>query len=495
MSKCTACGDKPKNTAKDFTKAVIEINNPETLVLLRKVVIPASMGDDTDVVPAVGKYHNVILQYEANGHIYLYSSDGIPTAIEANIPQEVLDQIAELEIDTGLLETSLAVETDARERADQGLQQEIDDLKNSPDVVDIVATYADLQAYDTSTLGDKDVIRVLEDETHNDESAYYRWDKTNSQWVFIGAVEGYYTKGQTDDLLDAKQDLLTPGENITIEDESGALVISATDTKYTAGSNVQISSQNVISATDTTYTHFTGATASTDGIQGLVPGPLAGDEDKYLKGDGTWGTVQAGPTVVQSTGTSTTSVMSQNATTGMVFADPSTKRIVRIGNANTSGPQSVSIGVGAGASVNESIAIGVNARANGPATLALGSSSTATQAGEISFPYCRSGGASGVVNFGPYNASFGYNNTNYRLLAGVYDPQSAHDAATKGYVDTLVDGKQDELTAGTGISITDESGALVISATGASIATINAQDWSALWQQMTIQFTGFMARK
>ena len=32
-----------------------------------------------------------------------------------------------------------------------------------------------------------------------------------------------------------------------------------------------------------------GATASADGASGLVPQPLAGDQDKYLKGDGTWG--------------------------------------------------------------------------------------------------------------------------------------------------------------------------------------------------------------
>lgn len=214
---CSTCEGQPKNTSKDFTKAVIEINNPEQLVLLRKVVIPSSLGDDTVVPPTIGKYRNVVLVYEANNHIYLYSSDGIPTAIESNVPQEVLDRIAELEDDV-----------DSLERADEELQREIDELKNSPDVVDIVATYADLQAYDTSTLGDKDVIRVLEDETHSNESTYYRWDKTNNQWVFIGAVEGYYTKDQTDDLLDAKQDLLTPGENISIEEESGALVISAT---------------------------------------------------------------------------------------------------------------------------------------------------------------------------------------------------------------------------------------------------------------------------
>lgn len=50
------------------------------------------------------------------------------------------------------------------------------------------------------------------------------------------------------------QPALTAGDNITISDG----VISATDTKYTAGSNVSISDQNVISATDTTYTAGTG---------------------------------------------------------------------------------------------------------------------------------------------------------------------------------------------------------------------------------------------
>ena len=33
---------------------------------------------------------------------------------------------------------------------------------------------------------------------------------------------------------------------------------------------------------------FSGATASTDGAEGFVPAPEAGDEDKVLKGDGTW---------------------------------------------------------------------------------------------------------------------------------------------------------------------------------------------------------------
>ena len=39
---------------------------------------------------------------------------------------------------------------------------------------------------------------------------------------------------------------------------------------------------------------MTGATASTPGAHGLVPAPSAGDQDKYLKGDGTWATVSGG---------------------------------------------------------------------------------------------------------------------------------------------------------------------------------------------------------
>ena len=79
---CNSCG-KPKCSCKNkkFTKAVIEIDNPEQITLMRRVTIPASMGDDTTVPPVVGKYHNVLLYYEANHKSYLYSSDGIPTLL------------------------------------------------------------------------------------------------------------------------------------------------------------------------------------------------------------------------------------------------------------------------------------------------------------------------------------------------------------------------------------------------------------------------------
>ena len=46
-----------------------------------------------------------------------------------------------------------------------------------------------------------------------------------------------------------------------------------------------------------TVSDMTGATSSAAGTHGLVPAPSAGDENKVLKGDGTWGTVSSGTEV------------------------------------------------------------------------------------------------------------------------------------------------------------------------------------------------------
>ena len=59
---------------------------------------------------------------------------------------------------------------------------------------------------------------------------------------------------------------------------------------------------------------FTGASAGAAGTNGLVPAPAAGDQDKYLKADGTWASV-AGATLYSSTGQNTDGAMTQKATT------------------------------------------------------------------------------------------------------------------------------------------------------------------------------------
>ena len=129
------------------------------------------------------------------------------------------------------------------------------------------------------------------------------------------------------DLL-GKQDTLTAGSNISISAQN---VISATDTTYTAGANVSISAENVISATDTTYSNFTGTDGVTAGTAGLVPAPATTDAGEFLKADGTWA---APPTVTisQTTGQSTTEVMSQKAVTDIIGNVESLLNIINNGS-------------------------------------------------------------------------------------------------------------------------------------------------------------------
>lgn len=52
---------------------------------LTKTVIPAALGDDSaesDARPKNGAFCNKIVEYEANGAVYIYSGDGLWTKIK-----------------------------------------------------------------------------------------------------------------------------------------------------------------------------------------------------------------------------------------------------------------------------------------------------------------------------------------------------------------------------------------------------------------------------
>ena len=323
---CGCDKDKPKGDGKSFTKAVIEINNQEKITLLRKVVIPASLGDETTIPPAIGEYRNVILVYEASKRVYIYSSDGIPTLVaidplfveselerlgieieeekeareeaDAELSNEIEAVASDLEAETAAriqtdnrlqssidthttqitnLNTQINTEITNRQNADIDLQNQIDAISAASDVKDIVGTYQELQNYDTSGLGNNDIIKVLQDETQDGATTYYRWNAANQTFSLIGEEGPYYTKSETDSLLTGKQDVLEAGENISIIGDT----ISATDTTYTAGSGLDLTGTefsvdtstiqskltagnnisingNTISATDTTYTAGSG---------------------------------------------------------------------------------------------------------------------------------------------------------------------------------------------------------------------------------------------
>lgn len=75
--------------------------------------------------------------------------------------------------------------------------------------------------------------------------------------------------------------------------------LNAKQNKLTAGSNITISN-DTISATDTTYPDFTGTDGTGTGVAGLVPAPATTDTDKYLSSSGDWETISV-PTVNDAT--------------------------------------------------------------------------------------------------------------------------------------------------------------------------------------------------
>ena len=204
----------------------------------------------------------------------------------------------------------------------------------------------------------------------------------------------------------------------------------------------------------------------------------------------TW--IAVGPTVVQTTGTSTTDVMSQNAVTSMVFADPSAKNRIQIGKASSaSSTYSIAIGAQAISSHGSSIAIGgsianntYKTRATGDDAIAIGIRANATADDSVAIGRGARATVKGQFDIGQEEGG-GYNNSNYRLLTGLYDPQSAHDAATKGYVD----GTTESVTiADTDWSALSSSDPYTYSATKTLTATIGANSTVSLINDNAVSF-------
>ena len=79
------------------------------------------------------------------------------------------------------------------------------------------------------------------------------------------------------DGITASADSVSFSRSLTSGTKVGTITINGTATDLYAPTN-----------TDTTYSDMKGATASVAGTRGLVPAPSAGQQTRFLKGDGTW---------------------------------------------------------------------------------------------------------------------------------------------------------------------------------------------------------------
>lgn len=146
-------------------------------------------------LPTGGKKGYVLAKKSNKDGDYEWKSGGGGVSVHNDLTGRSVANTHPISAITGL-QDALTSETTNRENADNGLQSQIDAITASSDVKDIVGTYAQLQAYDTSTLGNNDIIKVLQDETHSDETTYYRWSTVTETFTLIGEEGPYYTKSE-----------------------------------------------------------------------------------------------------------------------------------------------------------------------------------------------------------------------------------------------------------------------------------------------------------
>lgn len=94
------------------------------------------------------------------------------------------------------------------------LNEKIDTIEATQNVVDIVGTYQDLINYDTTNLKNNDKIQVLTDEQQENSTTIYNWNLSN--WILVGKLGPYYTQTEINTELSKKQDNLSAGDGIDI---------------------------------------------------------------------------------------------------------------------------------------------------------------------------------------------------------------------------------------------------------------------------------------
>ena len=198
-------------------------------------------------------------------------------------------------------------------KADSALQpgDNVSELVNDAGYLTQHQTLADLGITATATElnyvdGVTSAIQTQIDGKQPKSASAYNMGNTSGGWTAMStAQQDALNSGATTTNI---RQIATNTSNIA----DVATAISGKQDTLTAGTNITITG-TTISATDTTYSEFTGATAGDAGTHGLVPAPAAGDQAKFLQGDGTWANPTAATAWGNITGTLSNQTDLQNA--------------------------------------------------------------------------------------------------------------------------------------------------------------------------------------
>ena len=231
-----------KTTQENIDNEVTRATNAEN-ELQNKIDSEASLREDAD---------NTI-QTKLSNEITKASKD-VETTLTNNLNDEISRaENAESELDekintntnkiydtissiSGQLSSELISEYNDRVSADISLQNQIDTIEATQNVIDLVASYAALTEYDTTNVKYNDKIQVICDETSASQTTIYSWN--NNTWNGIGMFGPYYTKSQVEEeitkaidtektereldikeLNTSKQNNLTAGDGIAISND------------------------------------------------------------------------------------------------------------------------------------------------------------------------------------------------------------------------------------------------------------------------------------
>lgn len=396
------CDNAPKFPTQAFIPGPIEIP-----VTFRGVTIPADQGDDVANPPLNGAYRNVVLKYAANGHTYIYSSDGIPIMLVGSVTFDSLPDRPkydgqQMTSHTNIPDFSGDIAT---------LQNEIQALATDFSYKGSVEDYAHLP--NDAAVGD--VYTTL------DDGIIYVWD--GSEWValndnipFKPFPTGVNTTGTTQEFMDSI---------LALSPKVGMAYLGTVSLSDMPAGLIQEEVEVYVYSNYVLYCIM----RSTD----VAPYAWWCASYNYQ------GWKQVSPAILQATGQSTDNVMSQKAVTDTIYVPNSNESSIRIGKNASVTDASAAIGIGRNVSVsaNGATAIGDHAQAGAFAAIAIGGHANASAQGAIALGEYSDSHTKGLIQVGSAQINCTYNNSGYRLLSGLYDPQTAHDAATKGYVDGI----------------------------------------------------------
>ena len=305
---CESCGDKPKKCNKDFTRTVVEIDNPEQITLMRKVTIPASMGDDTTVPPVVGKYKNVLLYYEANQKSYLYSSDGIPTLLANGLTD--YEQAVNLPQINGytLLGNKSADDLGLQDKLTAGDGIEIDgsniiSISDIEQYAHFFDTVADMKAATNLIAGD--YARTLGYYDKNDEGgAFYRISSTAPAGYYETLTSGLYAEliiaapmnvrqfgakgdGVTDDT--AKIQSALDNASTVIVPLGTYMVDAVTSINLNSYNKLLLDNDSIVKAIGNDQTSYKVINISNVHDVEIAGGTISGERDEHTGTSGEWG--------------------------------------------------------------------------------------------------------------------------------------------------------------------------------------------------------------